>query len=206
MNKEFVFERDTGIMFQRAKVPEQPLKLKNNQFTNIPRLESVNAEEYNRQFEEMIRSMPKNLAYSAKFGTESIIPPGVSSKTPRHQPQKPAAIERPAKEIKKSAAVISEPEKTVIEKPAPKPVSKPAPKPEPKKSEPPVQDDEPIVFYTGYEQTESDPFNDSSRNKEIIIKGETKKQTGSFKDRFVNTFHKLFSTPAEDEFPDDSFE
>ena len=178
MNKEFVFERDTGIMFQRAKVPEQPLKLKNNQFTNIPRLESVNAEEYNRQFEEMIRSMPKNLAYSAKFGTESIIPPGVSSKTPRHQPQKPA----------------------------PKPVSKPAPKPEPQKSEPPVQDDEPIVFYTGYEQTESDPFNDSSRNKEIIIKGETKKQTGSFKDRFVNTFHKLFSTPAEDEFPDDSFE
>ena len=198
MNKEFVFERDTGIMFQRAKVPEQPLKLKNNQFTNIPRLESVNAEEYNRQFEEMIRSMPKNLAYSAKFGTENIIPPGVSSKTPRRQPPKPVEVERPLKETKKPATAIPQQEKPVVEKPEPKP--------EPKKSEPPVKDDEPIVFYTGYEQTESDPFNDTGRNKEIIIKGEAKKQTGSFRDRFINTFHKLFSTPAEDEFPDDSFE
>ena len=169
MNREFVFERDTGIMFQRAKMPEQPFKLKNNQFTNIPRLESVNAEEYKRQFEELIQSMPKNLAYSAKFGKEDIIPPGVSPRTPKHNT---------------------------------KPVEKDEPLTEPA---PPEQNDEPIVFYTGYEQ-ESNPLSEEFKNKEIIIEGEKKKPTGSLRERFMNTFHKLFSTPAEDEFSNSDFE
>jgi len=227
MNNEFVFERDTGIMFQRARIPEQPLKPKNNQFTVIPRLESVNAEEYNRQFEELIQSMPKNLAYSSKFGTESIIPPGVSSRSSRHQPArrpaetavsaetpKPSEIEAPLREAGKPAEKTAEPENKPVPRPEPRrtepaPVkAKPAPKkPEPQKPEPPAKEEEPIVFYTGYEQqSASDPFNAESSDKEIIIQGGKKKQTGSFKERFVSTFHKLFSTPAEDEFPDDSFE
>ncbi len=206
MNREFVFERDTGIMFQRAKMPEQPFKLKNNQFTNIPRLESVNAEEYNRQFEELIQSMPKNLAYSSKFGKEDIIPPGVSSRTPKHN-TRPAEKEEPLKEIKKTVTKSPEPEK-IIPQPEPvKPETKPEPKPEPKKAEPtpPEKNDEPIVFYTGYEQ-ESNPLSEEFKNKEIIIEGEKKKPTGSFKERFINTFHKLFSTPAEDEFSNSDFE
>ena len=208
MNREFVFERDTGIMFQRVKMPEQPLKPKNNQFTIIPRLESVNAEEYNKQFEELIQSMPKNLAYSAKFGKEDIIPPGVSPRTPKHN-AKPAEKfrteekEEPLKEIKKTVAKSPEPEKIT---PPPEPV-KAEPKPEPKKTEPapPVQNDEPIVFYTGYEQ-ESSPLSEEFKNKEIIIEGGKKKPAGSFKERFVNTFHRLFATPAEDEFSNNDFE
>lgn len=112
MNREFVFERDTGIMFQRAKMPEQPFKLKNNQFTNIPRLESVNAEEYNRQFEELIQSMPKNLAYSAKFGKEDIIPPGVSPRTPKHN-TKPVEKDEPLKEIKRLLQNLPSPKKSL---------------------------------------------------------------------------------------------
>ena len=43
--KDFVFERDTGIEFQHAKPTEQPFKLSKNQFTVIPKLESVKAED-----------------------------------------------------------------------------------------------------------------------------------------------------------------
>ena len=192
MNREFVFERDSGILFQRAKIPEQPYKLKNNQFTRIPRLESVSAEEYNRQFEEMIRSMPKNLAYSDKFGTENIIPPGLSSKRPKPV-EKPKPAPPPVREMQKP-----EPAKEVIKE------STPPPNPEPKKAEP-KPEAENIVFYTGYNEPEINPFTDNAaKDKQILIddKNKPKAKQGKFADRFKQTFHKLFSTPAEDEFPD----
>ena len=194
MNREFVFERDSGILFQRAKMPEQPYKLKINQFTKIPRLESVSAEEYNRQFEEMIRSMPKNLAYSDKFGTENIIPPGLSSRKP-----KPVEKPRPVREVQ--TPVQKKKKKEVVKEEA---LPKPQPKPEPKKPEP-KQEDENIVFYTGYNEPEVNPFTDTAaKDKEIFIDNQTKPKakSGKFTDRFKQTFHKLFSTPAEDEFPD----
>lgn len=211
MNREFVFERDTGIMFQRAKMPEQPFKLKNNQFTKIPRLESVSAEEYNRQFEEMIRSMPKNLAYSDKFGTEDIIPPGLSQRKSRTaekhrsaeklQPAEKAPLVR---EVPKPVENQPEPVKEIQKKETPKKEVLPNPEQKPKK---PVQEDEQIVFYTGYD-SQTNPFTDDSpKDKEFVIGESAKKaKPSNFTERFKQTFHKLFSTPAEDEFPDDSFE
>ena len=113
----------------------------------------------------------------------------------------------PVQYIKKAVAKSPEPEKIT---PPPEPIkaeTQPEPKPEPKKTEPapPEQNDEPIVFYTGYEQ-ENNPLSEEFKNKEIIIEGGKKKPAGSFKERFVNTFHRLFATPAEDEFSNNDFE
>ncbi len=200
MNREFVFERDSGILFQRAKLPEQPYKLKNNQFTRIPRLESVSAEEYNRQFEEMIRSMPKNLAYSDKFGTENIIPPGLSARRPKPaEKTRPVEKPQPVREVPKPVEIQPEPVKETV-----KLETTPPPKPEPQKAEP-KHEEENIVFYTGYNEPEINPFTDNgAKDKEILIDNKSKPKTkpGKFTDRFKQTFHKLFSTPAEDEFPD----
>ena len=198
MNREFVFERDSGILFQRAKLPEQPYKLKNNQFTKIPRLESVSAEEYNRQFEEMIRSMPKNLAYSDKFGTENIIPPGLSARKPKPAEKPRTERPQPVREVQTPVEVQPAPVKEVIKE------ETPPPKPEPQKAEP-KHEEENIVFYTGYNEPQINPFTDTAaKDQEILIdnKNKHKAKQGSFTDRFKQTFHKLFSTPAEDEFPD----
>ncbi len=50
---EFSFERDCGIIFEQAQPSEEPIELKEGRFTNIPKLESVNAEEYNKKAEQM---------------------------------------------------------------------------------------------------------------------------------------------------------
>ena len=184
--KDFVFERDTGIEFQHAKPTEQPFKLSKNQFTVIPKLESVKAEEYNKKFEEMRLSMPKNLAYAGKFGKETIIPPGVSSRKP--QPQQKDIPEIKSEPAPKAPAP---PPKEQL----PKPPATVTPKTEPEK--PPVQE-EPIVFYTGYE-AEKDPFNDDTyKNQEFVIENNDKQKNTSIRDKIKNTFHKLFSSSAEE--------
>ena len=50
---EFVFERDTGIVFERAISPAESFRGTTTPLTSIPRLESVNANDYNKQIEEM---------------------------------------------------------------------------------------------------------------------------------------------------------
>lgn len=50
---EFVFERDTGIIFERAVTGPQSYKGNITPLTAIPRLESVNANDYNKKIEEM---------------------------------------------------------------------------------------------------------------------------------------------------------
>ena len=49
----FVFERDTGIIFEHAAKSQSPVQKSVTPFTNIPRLESVNAEDYNKKIEEL---------------------------------------------------------------------------------------------------------------------------------------------------------
>ena len=204
--KDFVFERDTGIEFQHAKPSEQPFKLSKNQFTVIPKLESVMAEEYNKKFEEMRKAMPKNLAYVGKFGKESIIPPGVSAKKPQPKIQDTPEIKNepaskntftPAVE----EAVTPPPPKNITNTPV-QPKNEPEPKPAPVQTKepekPPVQDD-PIVFYTGYE-SEKDPFNDDTyKNQEFVIENGNKPKNSSFADKIKQTFHKLFSNSAEED-------
>ncbi len=210
--KDFVFERDTGIEFQHARPNEQPFKITKNQFTVIPRLESVKAEEYNKKFEEMRKAMPKNLAYAGKFGRESVIPPGVSTR--KNQPEvsekpeiknKPEIKETPVSQNTVPAPAVKEtapppPSKNIVKTPAPKnePDIKPAPvqKSEPEKT---AAQDEPVIFYTGYE-SEKDPFNDDTyKSQEFVIENDNKQKNASFRDKIKQTFHKLFSSSAEEE-------
>ncbi len=66
--KEFKFERDTGIMFEHA-LPSKMTAPRKTPFTTIPKLESVNAEEYNKKFEELKVSESKpQTAYEKRFG------------------------------------------------------------------------------------------------------------------------------------------
>ncbi len=67
---EFDFERDTGIVFEHALPPENTITLNKTPFTDIPRLESVQAAVYNKHMEETRKSMSKNSGsnYSSKFG------------------------------------------------------------------------------------------------------------------------------------------
>ncbi|MDD6488506.1 MAG: hypothetical protein PUG48_01655 [Clostridia bacterium] len=68
---EFVFERDTGIVFEHAIPDETPLKMNFTPFTNVPRLESVNADEYNKKMEELKKAPPKPTQsdFEKRFGT-----------------------------------------------------------------------------------------------------------------------------------------
>ena len=55
---EYIFERDSGIEFEYGADPE-PVIPRINIFTSIPRLESVNAEEYHKKFEQLKKMPPK---------------------------------------------------------------------------------------------------------------------------------------------------
>ncbi len=50
---EFVFERDTGIIFEKAISPANTFTANITPLTSIPKLESVNANDYNKQAEEL---------------------------------------------------------------------------------------------------------------------------------------------------------
>ena len=183
--KDFVFERDTGIEFQHARPNEQPFKITKNQFTVIPRLESVKAEEYNKKFEEMRKAMPKNLAYAGKFGRESVIPPGVSTR--KNQPE---VSEKP--EIKNKPEIKETP---VSQNTVPAPAVKETAPPPPSKNIVKT----PALFYTGY-GSEKGPFNDDTyKSQEFVIENDNKQKNASFRDKIKQTFHKLFSSSAEEE-------
>ncbi len=57
---EFVFERDTGIIFERAIIPSESYVGNITPLTSIPRLESVNANDYNKLIEEMHKQSAEN--------------------------------------------------------------------------------------------------------------------------------------------------
>ena len=50
---EFIFERDTGIIFEKAISPANTFTANITPLTSIPKLESVNANDYNKQAEEL---------------------------------------------------------------------------------------------------------------------------------------------------------
>ena len=91
---EFMFERDSGIIFEHARESKQPIEPIYSKFTNIPRLESVNAEEYNRQYDEMRKSMPKNQTYAQRFTS--------ASSEPAKEPAVQQNAEAPANEAPKA--------------------------------------------------------------------------------------------------------
>ncbi len=173
--EEFMFERESGIIFEHAQKPKQSVQPMKTAFTNIPRLESVNAEEYNRQYEEMKKSMPKNQAYAQRFT-------GAQSSQPTAKPAVPETKTEPVQSVNNKAKTK-------------KPVKKNGSKKTPlqKKS------DDVIEFYKGYE--EEDPFtNQAYQNEEILIK-DHKKNKGSVGSRFKKSFGKFFSgdVPEDEE-------
>ena len=90
-----MFERDSGIIFEHARESRQPIQPMFSSFTKVPRLEDVNAEEYNKQYEEMKKSMPKNQAYAQRFGGGQPAPAPVEPAV-QTEPAAPAAPAVPA--------------------------------------------------------------------------------------------------------------
>ena len=57
---EFIFERDTGIIFEKAISPANTFTANITPLTSIPKLESVNANDYNKQAEELRKQSAVN--------------------------------------------------------------------------------------------------------------------------------------------------
>ena len=86
---KFSFERDCGIVFEHPLPKKNPIIPMQTVFTRIPRLDSVNAEEYNAKYEEMIKNMPKNHAYAQRFSNSNIPQPFVETARPHRTESEP---------------------------------------------------------------------------------------------------------------------
>ena len=187
------FERNSGITVERAPVPTRPVVPMKSAFTEIPRLESVNAAEYNRQYEEMKSNMPKNHAYAQRFRTgetkrsaksaPAVSEPPVVSESPV-VPETPAAAEPPA-----AKAVESSPWEDAFVQPAEsaKNVNDAA-----------AQEDAGALFdfYTGYEPSaqEAEPV------QPPVEEANLPKKKGGMGSRFRKTLGKFFAPePPYDE-------
>ncbi|MBQ9461671.1 MAG: hypothetical protein IJU51_07155, partial [Clostridia bacterium] len=152
-------------------------------FTNIPRLESVSAEDYNKEYEQMKKSMPRNHVYAQRFSASDVPQPFVEI-------PKPIKNSEPQQEKVQES---SEPEQAPEEE-----KSKPA-KRVWTTEKPETEDDGLIEFYTGYDQSE-DPFANTNNDQEVVIKDHKKKSGESIGQRFRKSFGKLFSSDIpEDE-------
>lgn len=165
--EEFMFERESGIIFEHAQRQKQPVQPMKTVFTNIPRLESVNADEYNRQYEEMKKSMPKNQAYAQRFsGAQNAYSDGSSSASDKKSASlhNVNTVSKGKKKFKKNGV---------------------------KKTSSTPQNDNIIELYKGYD--EEDPFTgETYKNEEMLIK-DHKKNKGTMGSRFKKSFGKFFS-------------
>ena len=192
-----MMDRDSDIIYEVAPKPRQEIKPLKSDFTNIPRLENVKADEYNSQYDEMKKSMPKNQAYTQKFNSvQSLRTKKQETDTPKEEKEPVAEAVQP---------VNTEPSKEPAAKPAAEPVTeqKTETKPEQAQEKNEKTDDPEIIkFYTGYDEGK-DEENDY-RDQEIVIKDHKKTESLSFGERIKRSLGKFFSgeTP-EDEDEDD---
>ena len=158
------FERNSGIQVERAPAPKRLVVPMQTPFTDIPRLESVNAEEYNRQYEEMKKTMPKNHAYAQRFRTTE------SSRSDK----KPA----PATPSEEPSAAPAE---------APSPWEEPSPAPQTAAQPPKNSQDNSGLFeyYTGYDEPAAQP--------DTTPPPTSGKKKGSVGSRFKRTLGKFFA-------------
>ena len=188
-----MLDRDSDIIYEVAPKPRQEIKPLKSDFTNIPRLESVKADEYNNQYDEMKKSMPKNQAYTQKFSSMQSI------RTPKQETVLPKEEKKPEPEIVQP--VSAEKTEPVIE---PKPEKKSEPDTEPAKETKNEPDDSDIIkFYTGYD--DNSDGEEKGNDKEIVIKDHKKKtESLSFGDRLKRSLGKFFSGEVpEDEDEDE---
>ena len=150
------FERASGINVERAPAPQRPVVPMQTPFTKIPRLESVSAEAYNQQYEEMKKTMPKNRAYAQRFSTESGTPSAEESDSqapeeeqpvpppaPPPPPSRPAPAVRPSPSARTSST-FRRPERP--RKEPPRTQSRPQPQQD--------SSNDAFSYYTGYDQPE----------------------------------------------------
>ena len=172
------FERNSGIQVERAPTPKRPVVPMQTAFTDIPRLESVNAEEYNRRYDEMKKTMPKNHAYAQRFRTNEPARPS------RKEPE-PVETEATPAPLQDTAAPSSWEE----------PVREPAAAP--------VKQDNGGLFeyYTGYDAPEETPapLSEPTMEEKPAV-GKKKDSMGS---RFRRSLGKFFAPdPPFDESDD----
>ncbi len=86
--KKSEFELESGISFEYPLPKQTPIIPMQSVFTAIPRLDSVNAEEYNARYDEIKKTMPKNHAYAQRFSHANIPQPFVETAKP-HKTEKP---------------------------------------------------------------------------------------------------------------------
>ena len=197
-----MMDRDSDIIYEVAPKPRQEIKPLKSDFTNIPRLENVKADEYNSQYDEMKKSMPKNQAYTQKFNSVQAV------RTKSQEPVKPNEEKEP--ETDEVKPVNTEPSTEPVTKTdnEPKTESKIEPKEETKpeqtqENNEEMDESEIIKFYTGYDDgTEDNKYQD----KEIVIKDHKKKtESLSFGDRIKRSLGRFFSgeTPEDEEEDED---
>ena len=184
VKSEFVFERDAGILFEIAAGEYVPVSAKSTPLTVIPKLESVNASDYNKKAEEL-RKAPLSAAKERKPKYET---------KPKTEINPESKFEtKPKTEIKPEI----KPEPEIKSESVSKPESQPKPEINTKVSEekPP---EEPIVFYSGYDSDETlNPFAPGSGDLVLPEPEQTSKP--KLRDRLKRTFGKLFAAPEDDE-------
>ncbi len=185
----FVFERDAGIIFEHASSKRATIVPMQTPFTNIPRLESVNAEEYHRKYEEMKKSMPRNHAYAQRFSTANISQPFVETPKPI-APSETEHEKTPVKTHVKTSVKKTDRDHDKNSKNSKKNRSG---------SKKQAANDSAFEYYTGYDQSD-DPFADTNSDQELLIKNHKKKNNDSVGTRFKKSFGKFFASEApEDE-------
>ncbi len=193
--REYEFERDSGIIFEHAAATQPRLVPMNNAFTSVPRLDSVNAEQYHKQYDEMKSNMSKNQAYAQRFANSRTQQPFVEMPKPISKPEEPQAkaeANKTKSNTKNSSNTKNRPDKSKKKNKFPK-NSKGSAKGQKKGNK---SGSDKIEFYTGYEPVD-DPFANPTDEK-IIIKEQ--KASGSVGSRFKKTLGKILSTESpEDE-------
>lgn len=149
-------------------------------FTKVPRLESVNAEEYHKEYEELKKTLPKNQFYAQRFSSANITQPFVETPKPITAPAEPEQLSKndfsDVPENTEPAFDMND-QKSITETP---------------------QNDSTFEYYTGYNETE-DPFSVQDPNAELRIKDHKKKSNDSFGSKFKKSFSSFFSNDIPDE-------
>ena len=168
---KFIFERDSGIVFEHASAAQQLIEPVDTPFTVIPRLESVNADEYNHRMEELKKSLAKEKkANSGRLGVASANenPYGTTSRYEKRfgnaQPAPDPAQKTPSPLVAKPM-----PPKTEV-----KSQQTPVKKKEPPKNT--VSNNDATGFYQRYDPT-ADPFANETYKTEEMLLNEQKKNT-----------------------------
>lgn len=189
-----MMDRDSDIIYEVAPKPRQEIKPLKSDFTNIPRLENVKADEYNSQYDEMKKSMPKNQAYTQKFNSVQAV------RTKSQEPVKPNEEKEP--ETDEVKPVNTEPSTEPVTKTDTEPKEETKPEQTQENNEE-MDESEIIKFYTGYDDgTEDNKYQD----KEIVIKDHKKKtESLSFGDRIKRSLGRFFSgeTPEDEDEEED---